>query len=140
MVLLHKDFGACNIMVDSVSFHLVGVIDWAEAEVGPFGLNLHSIQFLMGHFHLKHGCIRYDDYDVLEQAFWHTFREEVGGLGEEEIQTIKSARVVGLLLSLGFASRLANMPKPEPIRDDESGAYNMRHLDGLLINPATRFT
>ena len=68
-----------------------------------------------------------------------TFCEEIGGLGEEEIQAIKSSRVIGLLLSRGFTSRLANMPWPEPIRDDESGPYNMLHLDGLLIAPATRF-
>jgi hypothetical protein len=29
------------------------------------------------------------------------------------------------------------MPKPEPIRDDESGAYKVLDLDGLLIVPAT---
>lgn len=126
-------------MVDSVSCSLVGVIDWAEAEIGPFGLNLHSVQPLMGHFHLRDGWSRFDDYDALEHTFWHTFCEEVGGLGDEEIRTIKSARVVGLLLSHGFTSRLANMPKPEPIRDDQSGAYDMRYLDGFLINPATRF-
>ncbi|KAF2460064.1 hypothetical protein BDY21DRAFT_384471 [Lineolata rhizophorae] len=128
MVVLHKDFGTCNIMVDSASCHLVGVIDWAEAEIGPFGLNMHSLQPLMSMFHLKHGYIRYDDYDILEETFWHSFRKEIGGLG-----------VVGLLLSRGFTSRLANMPKPESIQDDEIGAYNMRHLDGLLVNPATRF-
>ncbi|KAJ2891206.1 hypothetical protein MKZ38_000733 [Zalerion maritima] len=129
VVLLHKDFGTCNIMVDSGSCHLVGVIDWAEAEIGPFGLNMHSLQPLMSQFHLKNGWVRYDDYDILGETFWHNFSEEVGGLGEEEIRTIKSARVVGLLLSSGFTSRLANMPKPVPIRDDESGAYGMRDLD-----------
>jgi hypothetical protein len=139
MVLLHKDFGICNIMVDSTSCHLVGVIDWAEAEIGPFGLNLHSLQPLMSKFHLKNGWIRYDDYDNLQETFWSTFYQKVGGLSKETIRAIQSARVVGLLLSSGFTSRLANMLEPAPIRDDESGAYNMRDLDGLLINPATRF-
>ena len=92
----------------------------------------------MGMFHLKNGYARYDDYDVLEETFWQTFCEEIGGLGEEETQAIKAARVIGLLLLYGFTNRLANMPKPVPIRDDESGAYNMLHLDGFLITPATR--
>ncbi|KAL9115811.1 MAG: hypothetical protein Q9227_000179 [Pyrenula ochraceoflavens] len=139
MVLLHKDFGTCNIMVDNASGSLVGVIDWAEAEIGPFGLNLHSLQPLMSKFHLRNGWIRYEDYNSLEETFWNTFCEEVRGLNKETMQAIKSARIVGLLLSSGFTSRLANMPEPVPIRDDESGAYNMRDLDGLLINPATRF-
>ncbi|UNI23523.1 hypothetical protein JDV02_009342 [Purpureocillium takamizusanense] len=33
MVLLHKDFGTCNIIVDEVTCDLVGVIDWAEATI-----------------------------------------------------------------------------------------------------------
>ncbi|KAI0004021.1 hypothetical protein F4779DRAFT_600598 [Xylariaceae sp. FL0662B] len=138
-VLLHKDFGTCNILVDNTSCHLVGVVDWAEAEIGPFGLNLHSIQPLMSKFHLKNGWTRYDDYDALQETFWGVFREEVGGLSDEVIRVIKAARVVGLLMSSGFTCRLANMPKPVPIRDDESGAYNMLDLDGLLINPPTSF-
>ncbi|OBT38960.1 hypothetical protein VE00_10406 [Pseudogymnoascus sp. WSF 3629] len=55
MVLLHKDFGDCNIMVDETTCHLVGVIDWAEAEIGPFGLNLSSLQNLSGKLHLRDG-------------------------------------------------------------------------------------
>lgn len=43
MVLLHQDFNDCNIMVDETSCHLTGVIDWAEAEIGPFGQNLYIL-------------------------------------------------------------------------------------------------
>ncbi|KAI0100324.1 hypothetical protein GGR51DRAFT_575408 [Nemania sp. FL0031] len=137
-VLLHRDFGSCNIIVDNESCHLTGVIDWAEAEIAPFGLNLHSLQQFTGKFHLKNGWIRYDDYNILQEMFWDVFSKEAGGLSNDIIKAIHSARVVGLLLSKGFTSRLANMPEPEPIQDNESGAYNMLHLDGLLINPATR--
>ncbi|KAL2838261.1 hypothetical protein BJY01DRAFT_220169 [Aspergillus pseudoustus] len=38
MVLLHRDFGVCNIMVDETTCNLVGVIDWAEAEDRPLWL------------------------------------------------------------------------------------------------------
>ncbi|KAK3947080.1 hypothetical protein QBC32DRAFT_385963 [Pseudoneurospora amorphoporcata] len=58
MVLLYQDFGASNILVDEATCHLVGVIDWAEAEVCPFGLNLHSIRFLSGKIHLRNGWMR----------------------------------------------------------------------------------
>lgn len=61
-------------------------------------------------------------------------------MDNETIKTIKAARIAGVLLWLGFTSRLPNEPKPVPIPDDdESGAYGMRDLE-LLINPATRFT
>lgn len=139
MVLLHKDFGTCNILVDEVTCHLVGVIDWAEAEICPFGLNLHSLQSLTGKLHLRDGWTRYDDYDSLHNVFWTTFIDEVGGLTNECIQTIRLARITGLLLSRGFTSRLANEPEPVPIGDDERGRYNMLSLDGFLLHPATKF-
>lgn len=65
MVLIHKDFGACNILVDNTTFNLVGVVDWAEAVFGPFGTNLRSLQALAAHLHLKNGWTRYEDYDDL---------------------------------------------------------------------------
>lgn len=137
MVLLHKDFGMCNVMVDADNNHLVGIIDWAEADIGPFGTNLHSLQQFMSKYRLGVGWIRYGNYDTLNSSFWNILSAGAGG-GEATIRTIKSAMIVGLLLSHGFTSRLANMPKPEPIRDDESGAYEMLGLDGLLIVPATK--
>ncbi|KAG7294269.1 hypothetical protein NEMBOFW57_004339 [Staphylotrichum longicolle] len=131
MVLLHKDFGSCNIMVDKDTFHLVGVIDWAEAEVCPFGLNLHSLQELPGKLHLRDGWTRYVDYDSLQEVFWSTFEDEIGRLR----QAIRMARVLGLLLT----SRLGNEPMPVPIDVDEQGRYNLLSLDGFLINQGTKF-
>ena len=139
MVLLHQDFSDCNIMVDETSCHLTGVIDWAEAEIGPFGQNLHSLQDLTGTLHLKTGWRRYEDYDALHDTFWSTFRDEVGQLSPETMELIKSATVVGILLSHGFTSRLANKSQATPIREDETGRYNTLSLDGFLVNPGTRF-
>ncbi|RTE68144.1 hypothetical protein BHE90_017480 [Fusarium euwallaceae] len=137
MVLLHRDFGECNIMVDEAC-HLTGVIDWAEAETRPFGMNLHSLQFLTGELHMRKGWIPHQDHHALYHAFWSTFTQEVS-LPEYTIQTIKTARTIGLLLSHGFTSRLANNPEPMPIGNDEHGRYNMLFLDGLLLDPATKF-
>ncbi|UKZ68213.1 uncharacterized protein TrAtP1_009248 [Trichoderma atroviride] len=139
MVLLHQDFSSCNIMVDEKTCHLTGVIDWAEAEVAPFGLNLYTVQGLAGHFHLRDGWSRYDDFDHLQSVFWSTFHEEVGDLSEETLCTIKLARTTGLLLSRGFTNRLANQHKHVPIGNDEQGRYNRLFLDGLLISADTRF-
>lgn len=140
LVLLHKDFGSCNIMVDEKTCSIVGVVDWAEAKIEPFGLNLHSHQRLISQIHRKKDWIRLGDYVDLEEVFWSAFSKEAGGLSDGTLRAIKAARIVGLLRSCGFTGRLANASKPVPIQDDEEGAYNMRDLDGLLINPATRFT
>jgi hypothetical protein len=139
MVLLHRDFGSSNIMVDEVTCHLTGVIDWADAEVCPFGLTLDSLQSLTGHLHLRDGWTRFEDYDNLQEVFWSMFKQEVGGLSDDQLRTIKLARVLGVLLSSGFTSRFANQPEPAPIGDDENGRYNMLSLDGFLINPQTKF-
>ncbi|EGY18678.1 uncharacterized protein VDAG_09204 [Verticillium dahliae VdLs.17] len=139
MVLLRKDFGDCNIIVGEESCHLVGVIDWAEAEIGPFGTNLHSLQSVMSKLDLRKGRIRYEDYDELARLFWETLSGGVGGLRDNTTRSIKAAMVLGLLRSRGFTSRLANEPEARPIRNDDSGRYNMMILDGLLPNPATRF-
>ncbi|KAL6818034.1 hypothetical protein J3E69DRAFT_374859 [Trichoderma sp. SZMC 28015] len=139
MVFLHKDFSTCNIMVDETSCHLVGVIDWAEAEICPFGLNLDSLQSFAGKLDYRQGWTRYQDYADLQDTFWNVFAQEVGSLTEDKIQAIKLARVLGLLLSHGFTRRLANEPPAAPIGDDDDGRYNMLSLDAFLINPATRF-
>ncbi|WVN91162.1 uncharacterized protein L203_106416 [Cryptococcus depauperatus CBS 7841] len=140
MVLLHNDFGSFNILVDEKTCNLLGVIDWAEAEIAPFGINLYAHDRLISKIHLKHGWSRYDDYRHLDEMFWSTFSQETG-VDNVTIKTTKAARIAGALLWLGFTSRLPNGPKPVPISDDdESGAYGMRDLDGLLINPTTRFT
>ena len=139
MVLLHRDFGSCNIIVDESTCHLKGVIDWAEAEVCPFGLNLHSLQPLTGKLHLRNGWSRYEDYDTLQDILWARFKQEVGGLSDDRLRIIKLARFLGLLLSSGFTSRLADQPEPLPIGDDEQGRYKMLSLDGFLIDPRTKF-
>jgi Ser/Thr protein kinase RdoA (MazF antagonist) len=139
MVLLHCDFGTSNIMVDGTSYRLTGVIDWAEAEICPFGQNLHSLQALTGALHLKNGWRRYEGYEALKDTFWSTFQDEVGDLSVETMKIIKIARIMGLLRSRGFTKRLPNMPPATPIRDDETGRYNMLSLDGFLVNQTTRF-
>ncbi|KAH6621284.1 hypothetical protein B0J18DRAFT_432069 [Chaetomium sp. MPI-SDFR-AT-0129] len=140
MVLLHHDFGDCNVIVDETTCHLAGVVDWAEAAVGPFGVNLHSLQAFTGKLHLRNGWTRYGDYEELQEVFWEGFKGGVvRGVSDEEVRVIKMARVLGLLRSSGFTSRLANEPEPVPIRDDEQGRYSMLSLDGFLIDEKTRF-
>lgn len=71
------------------------VIDWAEAEVGPFGQNFYSLQALTGTLHLKTGWRRYEDYGALHEIFWRTLQDEVGYLSAETMETIMSANFMG---------------------------------------------
>jgi hypothetical protein len=119
MVLIHRDFGVCNVIVNEMTCNLVGVVDWAEAEIAPFGLNLYSHYRLISEINLKNSWSRYDDYVTLEVIFWSTFIKDTGGLSSDTIRAIKAARNVGLLLSRGFTSRLVNIPEPVPIQDNK---------------------
>ncbi|KAL2433957.1 hypothetical protein ABEF95_013128 [Exophiala dermatitidis] len=133
MVLLHQDFRQGNIIVDELTCNLSGVVDWADASICPFGLNLHHLEAITGKLHRKYGWVRFRDYDDLQTAFWYTFREEVGALSQNTMAALSSARVMGFLLSDGFTGRLANQPEPMPIRDDAKGRENIITLESVLF-------
>lgn len=150
IVLAHKDFGDFNILVDSETCHLLGVIDWAEASLEPFGINLYAAENLMTKFHLRNGAVRYPRYEILYERFWDVLGKEIGradfigsGGGDATtnvIETIQSAMLLGLLLSNGFTSRLANEAAPVPISEDSrEGAYKMLKLDSFLVREETKF-
>lgn len=93
--------------------------------------------------------MRYPRYEVLYERFWDGLGKEIGrgefiggggGDATNVIETIQSAMLLGLLLSNGFTSRLANEAAPVPISEDSrEGAYKMLKLDSFLVREETRF-
>lgn len=96
--------------------------------------------------------MRYPRYGVLYERFWDGLGKEIGrgefigsGGGDATttmnvIDTIQSAMLLGLLLSNGFTSRLANEAAPVPISEDSrEGAYKMLKLDSFLVREETKF-
>ena len=139
LVLTHEDFAWANMLVDPETCHLLGVVDWAEAAIEPFGLNFFWVEeTIMGWFDLTRGRALFPDHEVLYDAFWGTLGDECDGWTEEVANATRQTVVLGALRWAGFTSRLANEPEPVPISDNESGAEKLRHLDGLLINPDTK--
>lgn len=103
IVLAHKDFGDFNMLVDPDTCHLLGVIDWAESELQPFGINLYAVEKLMSKFHLRNGASRYPDYDTLYDTFWQTLQVEIGAdLSDATVGTMRSANLLRFLLEHGF--------------------------------------
>lgn len=130
-----------RLIVDEATCHLVGVIGWAEAEVLPFGVSLYSLQLLSGEVHPPHDpWKRYEDYDALQDTFWETFTDEVGGLSDHQVRTIQIAKTLGLLLEKGFTDRLTNEPRLIPITDTWEHGWNIKMmiLNGPLINLETK--
>ena len=127
-------------MVDAVSGRLTGIIDWAEAAICPFGQNLYTLQHFSGTLHREHGWRQYRDHDALQDTFWETFQKEVGGLSAEAGEAIRSARILGCLLTHGFIRRLPNEPFVVAVQEsDEIGRYHLRFLDAFLVDVKTRF-
>lgn len=104
----------------------------------------------MTKFHLRNGAVRYPRYEVLYERFWDGLGKEIGRadfIGSSGgdattnvIETIQSAMLLGLLLSNGFTSRLANEAAPVPISEDsQEGAYKMLKLDSFLVREETKF-
>ncbi|EXJ82211.1 hypothetical protein A1O3_06024 [Capronia epimyces CBS 606.96] len=134
MVFLHPDLRINNLIVHEETCRLTGVIDWAEADIYPFGMNLHCLEALTARQRPQVGFVRYHDYDDMQAVFWSTFQQEVGPLTNETLTTINTCRVTGLLLSVGFTSRLPISPPHQPICDDDYGRNHLLHLDSILNN------
>lgn len=99
--------------------------------------------------------MRYPRYGVLYERFWDGLGKGIGraefigsgggGGGDATtttnvIDTIQSAMLLGLLLSNGFTSRLANEAAPVPISENSrEGAYKMLKLDSFLVREETKF-
>jgi hypothetical protein len=107
-----------NILVDSESWRVTGVVDWAEAEWLPFGVGLYGIEHLLGYIsaplgqrektvdvsrsgvHFKY----YKQADRLRKVFWRELGRRVPLIEENEmVEAVRLARNVGVLLWHGFA-------------------------------------
>lgn len=80
---------------------LTGVIDWAEAESCPFDLNLHRVQTLM----TEAGSFI---FGMVGSASRTTTACKASSGKRLRAKFIKTARAMGLLLSMGFTSRLGD--------------------------------
>ncbi|KAF9639161.1 hypothetical protein BFW01_g10058 [Lasiodiplodia theobromae] len=58
LTLNHGDLVPGNILVDGATGRLTGVVDWAEAELGWWGLPLYGVEFLLGFVESRRRCRR----------------------------------------------------------------------------------
>lgn len=113
MVVNHWDLLENNIHVDIQTGHLTGIVDWGDAEVGPFALQLWGLENIIGirtttrtRFHPQHVQLR--------RLFWQKFYEEIGGVAEDVKEAIHTARMIGIFLANGdFAGAPADAKEME---------------------------
>lgn len=115
LVLSHDDLCEMNIFVDPNTGHITGIIDWAEARILPFGISLWGFENILGYMDSQ-GWHYYNNHHKLENLFWQTFEEIVGGISEADRQAIRVARMAGFFLRYGFVweDGVREIPAKEP--------------------------
>jgi len=102
-VLTHGDITSGNIMINPVSGHLLGLVDWAEAEYLPFGISLYGLEEILGEITAT-GFRYHPNANDLRQLFWDELRKEILALYESHIfEGVQLARDLGVLLWHGIA-------------------------------------
>ena len=103
-VLNHGDIVPSNIMVDPSGSRLIGFVDWAEAEVLPFGLCLYGLEELLGCM-TPTGWMYCDRAECLRAKFWRKLLVEIPALdaNAQALGGLGIARDIGVLLWHGFA-------------------------------------
>jgi hypothetical protein len=139
MVVYHTNLAKEDFTVDR-ECQLVGILSWSRLAIGPFGLNLHSLEEIYGDFSLQYGRSNFFDHKDLQCLFWDSLSRSVGGLTPRETRSIKVAMIVGFLQRWGLAWKLATYPGPEPASTvDEISRFNLAVMKSYLIDPTTRF-
>ncbi|KAK1976170.1 hypothetical protein LZ30DRAFT_603995 [Colletotrichum cereale] len=100
-VLSHGDLCEMNLLVNSKTGKITGIVDWAEAAILPFGFSLWGFENVLGYM-ASEGWHYYDNRHELEDLFWQTFLEEARNASEVDLQLIRATRMIGLFCRYGF--------------------------------------
>lgn len=126
-VIQHGDLIASNIMSDPSTGHLSGLVDWAEAEILPFGICLYGLEEFLGEM-TSRGFFYCPNATLLREVFWKTLLEHIPEL-QCNLTAVSMARDLGVLLWHGIAFDDGKIDRVvQEGRDDVEIAY----LDAFL--------
>ncbi|TDZ18785.1 hypothetical protein Cob_v008416 [Colletotrichum orbiculare MAFF 240422] len=131
--LTHGDLCDTNIMIDSESGELTGIIDWAEGDVLPFGMALWGLETLLGYMDVGQGrWVYYSQREEMEKLFWHYFLEDAGPVSGAQGRGISVIRLIGIFFRHGFKFDGAKIvPK--------DGSWDLSFLQGQLLGHEDRW-
>ncbi|KAI0974133.1 hypothetical protein F4678DRAFT_399838 [Xylaria arbuscula] len=122
-VLTHGDFSRTNILVDSDTYEVTGIVDWSLATVQPFGIELDCLFLMTGYMDLS-GWHDYACRPRLLGAFWAEFWiasgiKENGGQHRENLRaTAEAAGKIGAVLRYAFDRDPDGWPSEIPSTSD----------------------
>lgn len=135
-VLTHGDLCPVNILVSPSTGRVTRIIEWAEAELLPFGLALCGLDVLLGYLGLG-GWSYLEIRDELEQKFWKYLSDciaDAKGPPEDRIRNaVTIAREVGVLMQYGF--KWKNGVVERAVTEEDAGS--LAYLDAFLLTGDT---
>jgi Phosphotransferase enzyme family len=127
VVVTHSDLNEMNILVDTNSGGITGVVDWTGASIQPFGFTLYALKNALGSMG-RYGWEWFGNAKYLRDEFWRAFRQ-LAGVSSSQMALIRLAGRAGILIRYGTAydSSFAGMVG---VRDPSSDDF--AYLDALL--------
>jgi Phosphotransferase enzyme family len=119
-VLTHGDLSKTNILVNSETYEITGIVDWSLATVQPFGMELDSLFLMTGCMDLR-GWHDYDCRPRLWEVFWAEFWDATGidDGGRERIRAqAEAAAQIGALLHYAFSRNADGSPSEVPTESE----------------------
>ncbi|KAF7948845.1 hypothetical protein EAE96_008028 [Botrytis aclada] len=130
-VLTHGDIIPSNIMINPLTRHLTGLVDWAEAEPLPFGTCFYGLEEILGEI-APTGFHYHADATYLRKVFWIELVTLIPELKQDELmRRVRLARDLGVLLWHGIAWDDGAIDRVVMEERDED-ADEIRRLDAFL--------
>lgn len=101
MVPNHDDLLENNIHVDQETGQILGICDWKDTLISPFGMSLGGLESALG-IRTKRGWRYHANQQELRDIFWEAFYDAIGQVSEEQKKLFEVARLVGIFLENGF--------------------------------------
>lgn len=103
-MLAHCDLSETNILMDSDTGHITGLVDWSLATVMPFDFELDVLLLLTG-FRDREGWHDYSCKSKLVLEFWETFWTSTKVADAEQARLLEiftAAAKIGAILQFAF--------------------------------------
>ena len=127
----HTDLLENKIHVSTETGRLMGICDWKDTVISPFGMSLGGLETIMmlGIHTIKESWRYHASQQELRDLFWESFYQAMGKVSEEQKELIEVARLVGLLLDNGFEWNDAGIKVPRATSEED--------LDFCILEAAT---
>ncbi|KAF7419354.1 hypothetical protein PC9H_001941 [Pleurotus ostreatus] len=126
MVPNHTDLLENNLHVDPGTGRLVGVCDWKDAQISPFGMSLGGLETMLGMDRVRKGWCYHANHEALRSVFWEAFNQAMGETRVDD--RVEVARLVGIFLAHGWEYNEAD----EKVVVGE-GSYGFMYLDAAVL-------